>query len=50
MRDSNLGRAIKVDVCYLDDLILHPLLVGYETHNKCKMMSKLKLCQSTFGL
>jgi hypothetical protein len=23
---------------------LHPLLVGYETHNQCKMISRSKTC------
>ena len=27
---------------------LHPHLVGYETHNSCKMIRKFKLCMQSF--
>ena len=34
----------KVDVPWKDTFYLHPLLVGFVTHNYCEMISKSKLC------
>jgi hypothetical protein len=37
------AKIYKVDMHCLEKNYLHPLLVGYQTHNWCKMISKSKI-------
>lgn len=40
---------LRVDVLWMDMFPWTLFLVGYETHNRCKLISKFKSCPSSFA-